>query len=62
MAIWVEDTKVLPRGKQKTSFGMDSMDDVPRLPPLSDKVWQGSKAFSVVGKKLVMLGSDGIWK
>ena len=60
--IWLEDTKTLPNGKQQASYGMDSMSDVPNLPRLSDKVYNGSDAFAVAEKQLVMLGSDGVWK
>ena len=62
MAIWIEETKNIPGNKQQVSFGIDSLEDVPNLPPLSDEVCAGSDAFSVAEKKLVMLGSDGVWK
>ena len=62
MAIWLEETKGIPNGKQQASFGMDSMADAPNLPAMSDKVSAGSDAFSVTEKQLLMLGSDGLWK
>ena len=61
MAIWVEETKNISDGKMQTSFGMDSMDDAANLPPLSDRVWCGSDAFTVREKRLLMLNSDGEW-
>jgi len=62
MAIWIEDTKNLVGDKQQASFGMDSLADVPNLPPLSDRCYAGSDAFAVTEKKLVILSSDGVWK
>lgn len=61
MAIWVEETRNIPGGKQQVSFGADSMADIPNLPALSDSVSEGSDCFTVKEKKLVMLGSDGVW-
>ena len=62
MAIWTEDIKEMPSGKQQVSFGMDSLADVPNLPPLSPKVCVGSDAFAIAEKAVVFLGSDGVWK
>ena len=62
MAIWTEETRTLPNGKQQASFGMDSLSDIANLPQLSDRVSAGSDAFAVLEKKVVFLGSDGIWK
>lgn len=61
MAIWIEGTTILPSGKKQASFGMDSLADVPNLPPLSDTVAAGSDAFAAQEKRLVILGSDGVW-
>ena len=62
MAFWTVGTVPLPGGEMQSSFEMDSLADVADLPPLSKNVAAGSDAFSVLEKRLVMLGSDGVWK
>ena len=61
MAFWLEDSKPLPNGRIQASFGMDSLADVPDLPPLSDRCAEGSDAFSALEKRLVILNADGDW-